>query len=442
MLGPVVRNRTDRWSVDAMSSWEHRLDIASVVLPYVLLTASVLASLAQPGQTGEHRLGTLGLTALAALWVLGFHTLRPATRQGRGLITVTYIAGLLVLSALLMHRDPLFFIFTVTAFVHSAVLQPTPLAFLAVGVTSVLINTLPYQNSDPTSVELVSWVAVIIVQTVLIGSTNMLGRKLTEQNEQRRQTVLKLEAALAENARLHARLVVQAREAGMLDERQRMAQEIHDTLAQGLTGIITQLEAAERTRATSEAWRRHLAAARSLARQSLTEARRSVQALHPEPLDTEHLPDALESMARRWSQSCGVSAEFRITGEPRRMVPDVEAALFRVAQEALTNVGKHAAASRVGVTLSYTDEVVLLDVRDNGIGFDSHARVPSRDGTGFGLDVMRRRLQRVAGNLEIESVPGDGTAIGATVPALAADVLSAAETAETAEVLEASEVAL
>jgi len=181
-----------------------------------------------------------------------------------------------------------------------------------------------------------------------------------------------------------------------------------------------------------DVWRRHLAAARALARESLSEARRSVQALHPEQLDTAQLPDAIETMVRCWSQGCGMSVEFHVTGEPRRLVPDVEAALFRAAQEALANVGKHAAATRVGVTLSYTDDVVLLDIRDDGVGFDPNSlqlggRTPSRNGTGMGLCGMRQRLQRVAGSLEIESAPGAGTALGATVPAVTAGVRAAEE---------------
>jgi signal transduction histidine kinase len=93
----------------------------------------------------------------------------------------------------------------------------------------------------------------------------------------------------------------------------------------------------------------------------------------------------------------------------------VEVALFRVAQEALNNVAKHAKASRVGLTLSYMDDVVLLDVRDDGIGFE-----PGVTGGGFGLSSMRQRLLRVAGSLAIESSPGEGTAVNASVPALPA----------------------
>jgi signal transduction histidine kinase len=395
------------------------------VLPYVLLAASASASLLQPDQTAQFRLGTLALVAVSAFWVLIFHTLRPATRRNGGPVALVYIVGLLVLCVLGMLRDPLFFIFTITGFAHSAMLRPTPMIFVGVWATAVVINTFPYRMPNPTHAQVLAWVAVIAVQTALIGTTNVLGRMLTEQNDHRRRTVRELETTLAENAGLHAQLVTQAREAGVHDERQRMAREIHDTLTQGLTGIITQLEAAGQAHASARTWRGHIDSALALAREGLAEARRSVHALHPEPLEAAHLPEVLETVVLRWSDNAGVAARFRTTGEPMRMVPDVEAALFRTAQEALANISKHARASRVDVTLSYTDDVVLLDVRDDGIGFDpvrvrSNGRALRHDGHGYGLGVMRQRMQRVAGSLQIESAPGKGTTVGATVPAISA----------------------
>ncbi len=205
----------------------------------------------------------------------------------------------------------------------------------------------------------------------------------------------RLEAALAENAGLHAQLLTQAREAGALDERHRMAREIHDTLAQGFTGIVAQLEAA---RQNPGQWRRFADQAHDLARENLAEARRSVQALRPGHLEDAHLPEAITGLSERWSAASGIAVGLETTGDPRPMLADVEVALFRVAQEALNNVAKHARASRVGLTLSYMDDVVLLDVRDDGVGFDL-----GEVAGGFGLSSMRQRLLRVAGNLAIES---------------------------------------
>jgi signal transduction histidine kinase len=212
---------------------------------------------------------------------------------------------------------------------------------------------------------------------------------------------------LEENEGLHAQLLVQAHEAGVLDERHRLAGEIHDTLAQGLTGIITQLSAA-----TADDWERRVSVAADLARANLAEARRSVHALRPPALDSAALPEALDEVASGWSTVYGVPVAVTLTGAVRVMHPEVEVALLRTAQEALANVAKHACASRVGLTLSYMEDVVTLDVRDDGVGFDlAHLS------TGFGLPAMRHRVHRLSGALFVESEPGSGTAISARVPA-------------------------
>jgi signal transduction histidine kinase len=261
----------------------------------------------------------------------------------------------------------------------------------------------------------------------------MLGVRTAEQNLARKGIIAelaeanqRLEEIMAQNTGLQAQLLTQAREAGAGDERQRMAREIHDTLAQGLTGIITQLEAAQQTASDAERERR-IDNAKRLARDSLAEARRSVQALRPQALEDSRLPEALAAEVTRWSATSGVAAEVETTGEARALHPEVEVTLLRVAQEALANVAKHAGASRAGVTLSYMEDVVTLDVRDDGVGFTpkangDQAAAGGAGGSppqgGFGLIAMRQRVSRLAGQLEIESEPGAGTAVSASVPAI------------------------
>ena len=155
-----------------------------------------------------------------------------------------------------------------------------------------------------------------------------------------------------------------------------MAREIHDTLAQGLTGIVTQLQAAEQARAIPAdpaGWRRHVAAATELARDSLSEASRSVDALRPEPLERARLSDALADVAERWSALNGIPVQAQTTGTARPLRPETEFALLRAAQEALANVAKHAHATRVGLTVVLSGDEVALDVRDDGVGFDPAA---------------------------------------------------------------------
>jgi signal transduction histidine kinase len=268
--------------------------------------------------------------------------------------------------------------------------------------------------------------AILLLFNVVISGGMIFLATMTHEQSAQRAAMLdqlarantRLAEALRENAGLHAQLLVQAREAGVLDERQRMAGEIHDVLAQGLTGIVTQLEAADAAAARPGDWHRHLDTAKRLARDSLTEARRSVQALRPQTLDVSALPEAIADVAGTWSGLHEVTAELITTGAPRPLLPEIEATLLRTAQEALANVARHAAAGRVTLTLSYMEDVVTLDVRDDGAGFDPVApRVESEEG-GYGLSAMRERLLRVAGTLDVESEPGGGTAISACVPAI------------------------
>jgi signal transduction histidine kinase len=414
----------DPGSPNRSGTWERYLERTVEVLPFALLAFSTVVSLVQPDQGRDNRLVTLALVALAAAWVLAMYTLRPRRWRVRTGPMVAYFVGLLSLATVLTARSWPFVAFAVTGLVVAFVVLPTVLAFLGVFATSVVIYTAPGGFPEPTVAAVSGWAFIIILQTALTGFFSFIGIKLMEEDKQRRELLNRLEAATEENAGLHAQLLTQAREAGMLDERQRMAREIHDTLAQGLTGIITQLEATERAAERPDQWRRHLDQARTLARTSLSEARRSVQALRPEPLEAANLPQALGEMASRWSETSTVELSFATTGEPRPLLAELEMTLFRVAQEALANVAKHAKASKVGLTLSYTDHAVLLDVRDDGLGFlarPSDGNGHPGDGQGFGLEGMRQRLRRVAGSLEIESAPGDGTAVSASVPAIPAE---------------------
>ena len=162
----------------------------------------------------------------------------------------------------------------------------------------------------------------------------------------------------------------------MLDERARMAREIHDTIAHGLTGIVTQLEAAEQASDRPDDWRaprrqrRSGWRARACPRRAGRSRRRGRRSWRARRSRT-----ALADVAERWSAINGVPVEFMTTGDPMPLHPEIEVALLRTAQEALANVAKHAGASRAGLTLSYMGDVVALDVRDDGVGFEVPDRV-------------------------------------------------------------------
>ena len=389
-------------------------------VPYLTLAASTAIALLRADRQPGERLVTLALVAVTLAWVYVMFTRVPEPRREQRGRMVIYFVGLLVLATLLMTRNPMFFIFAISGFFHAALLRPMALIVAGVAATSILINTVITGFPWPTSDLWFLYGAIITIQVIAIGGGTVLGERMTELTEERRQNVARLEAAMDENLGLQRQLVTQAREAGVLDERARMAREIHDTIAHGLTGIVTQLEAAEQAEDRPEARQRHVANAIRLARESLSEARRSVEASRPEVLEGASLEEALADVAKRWSDLSGVPVDVTTTGEPMPLHPEIEIALLRTAQEALANVAKHATASRALLTLSYMGDEVTLDVRDDGVGFEVPAEAGPGRGAGFGLTAMRQRVSRVAGTLAIESEPGGGTAISARVPAIGA----------------------
>jgi signal transduction histidine kinase len=401
-------------SDDVGRDWDRFLGTLIGVMPWVTLPVSTVIAVAQPGQTGADRTVTLALAGLAAAWVYLGYTRASEERRRRTLPMLVYFVGLLVLCGVLMTRDDVFLLFTITGFFHAFELRPWPLGVAGVLGTSVVLNTATMGVPRLTFPSLGTYLGVIALETASIGLAVALVEKTTEQHRRRKAMIARLEATLAENAGLHAQLLAQAREAGVVDERQRMAGEIHDSLAQGLTGIITQAQAAQQVWHSPERAREHLDRALGLARESLSEARRSVQALRPRQLEEAHLPEALDDLVRTWAHDGGVAVRFDVTGDPVPLSPAIEVALFRVAQEALHNVTRHAGASRVGVALSYLTDEVLLDVRDDGRGIDAGE---SQD-RGFGLRSMAQRVRSVGGAMQIESASGEGTAISARVPAI------------------------
>ena len=242
----------------------------------------------------------------------------------------------------------------------------------------------------------------------------------------RNYMTIAIQAALAiENSRLTEEARSMGQQAGIMRERQRLAHEIHDALAQGFTSVVTNARAANAALPDdTEAARLHHGQIVRAAREGLSEARRMVQALRPEPLEEASLPEALSALTERWSEESRVPASSNVTGTVGPLPPDAEAALLRVAQETLANVRKHARANRAALTLSYMGDLVSLDVRDDGVGFEPDAVRPSGsspDGGGFGLGAMRERMSLLGGTLVVESTPGEGTTVTAEIPAVQSD---------------------
>lgn len=428
-----------------LAARDGRIEKSQRYLPLVSLAISLLLGLAT-GSVGNgihldrarFTVAVLALSAVAAVWVL-LVRVPYARREEHRIRVVVYFCGVIVLLALLIRINPWFAFFGATGYVHS-ILLPRRLMPAGLTATAALVALAQLGGGFPHGALILGYFGVVLANLALVGYFQHQGVREMDNDEKRLRLLdelaeanSRLENALQENAGLHAQLVSQAREAGTLDERRRMAGEIHDTLAQGLTGIITQLEAADIAPGEPER-RRHLDLARELARSSLTEARRSVQALRPGPLEEVRLPEALTQLAQDWQRTSGIPVRVEIDGTPVTLQPSLEVVLFRSAQEALANVAKHSGAARAGLTLTYTPDIVALDVLDDGSGFDVSADAMPREptqtvkdsdtdtdtdigtGTGYGLEAMRSRLRQVGGTLVIESTPGEGTTLSANVP--------------------------
>jgi PAS domain S-box-containing protein len=222
---------------------------------------------------------------------------------------------------------------------------------------------------------------------------------------------IELTRALAHQAMLALqmmRLSRQSRQAAVIAERNRLARDIHDTLAQGLTGVIVQLEAAEdaQTQGLAVDAAAHVERASELARDSLREARRSVHALRPRALEEANLCAALEALFQKMSAGTSLHASFHAEGQPRKLAAEVEENLLHVGQEVFTNVLRHARAAHFTAWLIFDRAALRLEFCDDGCGFD---RTTKNDG--FGLIGMEERVREMGGRLDIQSVPGVGTAI-------------------------------
>jgi two-component system, NarL family, sensor kinase len=234
-------------------------------------------------------------------------------------------------------------------------------------------------------------------------------RSLSPEDLQLLYTIGDLLSIAVERAGLFAR----STRLGAVEERNRLAREIHDTLAQGLTATTLQLESADALLdAGSEKAHEPLRRALSLTRSNLEEARRSVLDLRASPLEGRPLSEALKALVERWEAETGIAARYGAVNGSRPLPPSVEAALYRICQEALTNVARHAGAERATVRLVATPDRVRLAVEDDGSGFDA-AGVPEDR---HGIVGMRERAEVLGGTLEVRSEPGEGTRIEVTAP--------------------------
>ncbi|GAA0925429.1 sensor histidine kinase [Nonomuraea longicatena] len=248
----------------------------------------------------------------------------------------------------------------------------------------------------------VTWAEIATTALIAISAATSVGyfSSVARQSDERKELIDQLQAAQEARA-------VAERQAGVAAERQRLARDIHDSLTQGLASVVMLLEAAQERLPDD----RHLTHALRAARENLTESRRVVLALRPGELDDDGLPEALRRLSRRLSDETGIHANALITGALRPLDVHIQGELLRVAQEAVANARRHARAAQVTLTLSFMEDVVVLDVHDDGEGFD-----PDRAFAGHGLLIMLERMEQLGGTLLVESAPGEGTTVVASLP--------------------------
>jgi signal transduction histidine kinase len=330
-----------------------------------------------------------------------------------------YLTGLIALFAVVQHADTnaWFLAFGVIPQCFGVTTYRRAMAFIAVfNGLAALLNALANPNV-PGVVTSIGLGVFTIVFARVFGAWTM---RIIERNRQHAALIAQLRSTRAELAAAH-------HQQGVSAERSRLAAEIHDTLAQGFTSIVTLVQAAQATIPEPDPACEHLELALRTARENLAEARALVAALSPIGLDGANLGDAVTRAARSTEEETRAAVRCEVSGPKRPLPTATEVVLLRVCQEALANVRKHAHASAVDVCLRYADGGVELTVVDDGQGFD----VASASGGGvseggdgetggpggYGLRGMRDRLCQAGGTLTVTSAPGTGTTVRAEVPA-------------------------
>lgn len=341
-----------------------------------------------------HRLGAAGLVVVCAAWEFRFGpgaaTWRHEYRPGRAVPYLSVVAALFLV-ALWLTPSAAFLLFAVIPQFY--LVLPLRWALAPVAVLSFL----PWIGLFGRHDRLADFLPIVLLIIVLSQVFAWVITTIQVKNREQEQLVAELRRSQELNAEL-------SRAAGAATERERLSGEIHDTLAQGFTSIVTLVQAAQGNPVGAP---RLLDLALRTARENLVEARTLVAALAPAALSGSTLVEAIGRQAERLGEEAGVVVRHRTTGELAALPTSVEVVLLRAAQEAFHNVRKHAGASEVEVELAFEEEFVRLSVRDDGRGLGSSAE-------GFGLRGMRARAEQVGGTLDV--VGERGTALTVRVP--------------------------
>jgi signal transduction histidine kinase len=371
---------------------------------FALVLAVTLALLSVSGApTPQPAIAAAAVLAMAVLYlVIG----RRAIADRASVRTATvFVIGLVLLFSVAQGLDSnsgwVLFALCPLCFMAVPLRRAIP-AVLVLTLTPVIFLAEPARRGEG---QVIAVLTIAVTSAAFAIAFGTWVTRIIDQSVERAELIGRLEAAQAELAEAN-------HQAGTLAERQRLAGEIHDTLAQGLTSILMLLQAAEPKIATDpDEARQHLELASQTAREGLAEARAMVAALTPTQLESDTLPGALRRLTERIGAELAVDARFDLRGDARPLPATVEVVLLRVGQEALANVRKHSGAQRVQVTLSYGDGAARLEVADDGTGFD-----PGQVNGGYGLRGMRGRILQAGGSFDVRTQPGAGTALSVEVP--------------------------
>jgi signal transduction histidine kinase len=334
--------------------------------------------------------------ALALLLVLaGWYAAtggRAMSRPERGRLGVAYVVLAVLLVLAICALTPTGSLLLFVLFPHIWRLLPLrgAVAATVVGVLSCGGVLMGPELAGPEPVMAAAWLGVLALASVLLG---LWITRIIRESAERAELVAELE-------RTRGELAAASHDLGALAERARLAREIHDTIAQGLTSILLLAQAMEPTDPT-------VARVVEIARTNLAEARALVAALGPTDLTGATLPAALQRLVERVGGELGIDAEMRVEGAERPLPAGHDVVLMRVSQEAVANVRKHAGASRLELVLAFDPAATVVRISDDGRGFD-----PAAGGrTGFGLAGMRERVREVGGALDLRTEPGGGTCV-------------------------------
>jgi len=385
--------------------WRRQQPYWHAVFAIVWVAAVVVTLLDDPGPYGRGpSLALLGVIA-AAYAVLG--TRAMTDRHLRWAVAYQLVAWAGLLAIQWVDPSTQAWLLYFTLFPQLWAMVPTRWAVLG---TVLVVGAFSLVRWAQTDFSADSLPEILVSGTISMGLSLALGlfiNRIVGEAESRAETIDELRTT-------QAQLAASERDRGVHEERERLSREIHDTLAQGFTSVVALSRAAESALARGDvaAARERLSLIERTASDNLDEARLIVAELTPGHLQSRTLGEALHRLGAAVSSENGLRADVRVEGEPVPLGGSAEVVILRTAQEALSNVRRHAAAGHVDLTLAYVDpERVVLEVRDDGRGFD-----PQVTRAGFGLDGLHARAAQVGGAVHLRSGPGAGTTLRLEVP--------------------------